>query len=219
VRGVGVTIRVNEIFYSIQGEASCAGQPCVFIRLAGCNLRCRYCDTAYAYDAGDLLDIRDILRRIERYPCRLVEVTGGEPLVQSGTPVLIARLLETGYRVLLETNGSLDVSGIDGRCVKIIDLKCPSSGEDRSTYADNFRRLTPRDEIKCVIADRRDYDYARQALTDYRLLGSGRRIHFSPVNGRLSPAQLAGWMCDDGLPVRLNLQLHRIIWPGVSRGV
>jgi 7-carboxy-7-deazaguanine synthase len=154
-------LKVNEIFYSIQGESSYAGLPCVFVRLTGCNLRCSYCDASYAYEEGKDLEIGEIIDRVKSYRCRLVEITGGEPLIQKDTPHLIYALLEKGLEVLLETNGSLDISLVDGRCTKIVDIKCPSSGEDKKNDLGNLKRLSVKDEIKFVIGSREDYLYAQ----------------------------------------------------------
>ena len=207
-----MTLRVNEVFYSIQGESSYAGRPCVFVRLTGCNLRCFYCDTQYAYEEGQELEIGEIIDRVSSYHCRLVEVTGGEPLIQAETPTLIRRLLDEGYEVLLETNGSQDISQVDGRCVKIVDIKCPSSGETDENDFENLNRLSDKDEIKFVIGDKEDYEYAKKKLD---LLGSDlltvKAVHFSPVFGKLDPKILADWILGDNLDVRLHLQLHKYI--------
>ena len=215
-----MALKVNEIFYSIQGESSYAGHPCVFVRLTGCNLRCSYCDTRYAYEEGDEMDIFEIIDQVDSYECPLVEITGGEPLIQKDTPALIRNLLEKGYDVLLETNGSLDMRDIDERCVKILDVKCPSSGEHEKCDLGMLNRLTDRDEVKFVIGDRQDYGYAR------RILGQIRRdrriknpVHFSPVFGKMEPRILAEWILEDHLDVGLNLQLHKIIWEHELRGV
>jgi 7-carboxy-7-deazaguanine synthase len=215
-----LALKVNEIFYSIQGESSFAGRPCVFIRLTGCNLRCSYCDTAYAYEEGEELPIEDLLSRVASYECPLVEITGGEPLLQDETPLLIARLLDTGFRVLLETNGSLDISLVDGRCTRILDIKCPGSGEVESNDWNNLSRLTKADEIKFVLSDHDDYAFARSVLArpDFPS-GLIEEIHFSPVPGKLAPRTLADWLLKDRLPVRLHLQLHKIIWGPEARGV
>jgi 7-carboxy-7-deazaguanine synthase len=213
-------LQVNEIFYSIQGESSYAGYPCVFIRLTGCNLRCSYCDTQYAYFDGDLIDIEDILNRIGRYECRLVEITGGEPLLQPETPNLIMTLLEKGHKVLLETNGSQDIRPIDPLCVRIIDIKCPSSGEASQNKLENLNHLTPEDEIKFVIGNRQDYDFAKDILTLSKIEKKPvHSIHFSPVFGKLEPRILAQWLLADHLPARLHLQLHKLIWTPEHRGV
>jgi len=215
-----LSLKVNEIFYSIQGESSYAGLPCVFVRLTGCNLRCSFCDTRYAYYEGKKLDPDEIFKRIGYYRCPLVEVTGGEPLIQEETPLLIKRLLKEGYVTLLETNGSRDVSIIDERCVKIIDIKCPSSGENKKNDLENFNRITNRDEIKFVIGDREDYEYAKNILELMPIEISGRNpVHFSPVTGKIDYKMLAGWILEDHLAVRLHLQLHKIIWGVEQRGV
>lgn len=215
-----MALKVNQIFYSIQGESSYAGRPCVFIRLTGCNLRCSYCDTPYAYEEGEDLEIEAIVDRVRSYRCPLVEVTGGEPLVQAETPVLISRLLDEGYEVLLETNGSQDIGRIDHRCVRIVDIKCPSSGQAEHNDLENLARLTEKDELKFVIGGREDYDYVRRTLELVKGKGLGaHRVHFSPVFGKLAPATLAAWILKDHLEVRLHLQLHKIIWPPDRRGV
>lgn len=212
-------LKVNEIFYSIQGESSYAGWPCVFIRLTGCNLRCSYCDTTYAYEEGEELPIEKIIEKAAQYQCRLVEITGGEPLLQEETPALISRLLERGYTVLLETNGTLAIDIVDTRCIRIMDIKCPSSNEEKRNNPDNLRKLTAGDEIKFVIGNQEDYRYAKNTLQrihqDFRV----SCIHFSAVYGKLSPATLASWILKDGLTVRLGMQLHKIIWPDTLKGV
>lgn len=215
-----MSLKVNEIFQSIQGESSYAGSPCVFVRLTGCNLRCAWCDTAYAYEEGDVMELTDILDRVENYRCPLVEVTGGEPLLQEETPELIRRLLDKGFRVLLETNGSLDVSSVDPRCVKILDIKCPSSGEAEKNLFKNLDHLTDLDEIKFVIGGREDYDYAREKFPlIFQIRQERNIIHFSPLHGRMKPQTLAGWILEDRLPVKLQLHIHKILWPGERRGV
>lgn len=212
-------LKVNEIFYSIQGESSFAGYPCVFVRLTGCNLRCSYCDTQYAYEEGEELEIAVVLQKVLNFSCPLVEITGGEPLLQPEAPDLVRLLLDGGLRVLVETNGSLDIKAIDARAVRIIDVKCPSSGEHERNDLQNLKRLTPLDEIKFVIGAREDYDYARRMLKMIpELPGAERKIYFSPVSGRLAPRDLAEWILEDRLPVRLNLQLHKILWPGEEKG-
>ena len=215
-----MTLKVNEIFYSIQGESSYAGRPCVFVRLAGCNLRCSYCDTQFAYEEGEELAIADIVNRVGFHRCRLVEVTGGEPLIQEETPVLVHRLLQEGYEVLMETNGTQDISRVDESCVRIVDIKCPSSGQHAYNDLRNLDRLTNHDEVKFVISHRDDYNYARQILdlTDPKLF-RGNPVHFSPIFGSLEPRTLAEWLLEDHLDVRLHLQLHKIIWAPEQRGV
>ena len=215
-----MSLVVNEIFYSLQGESSHAGRPCVFVRLTGCNLRCSYCDTKYAYEEGKEMDIDQIMDHLSAYPCRLVEITGGEPLIQEGTPALIQALLARNYEVLLETNGSLNIDAVDPGCVRIVDIKCPSSGEEEKNDFENLTRLTSRDEIKFVIQDRLDYDYAVNILSQYEKVHSGDRTPlFSPVFGRMDPATLAQWILSNGLPVRMQLQLHKVIWGPDRRGV
>lgn len=212
-------LKVNEIFYSIQGESSYAGYPCVFVRLTGCNLRCTYCDTAYAYADGQTITVDALLEQIAAYPCRLVEITGGEPLLQEETPRLIKKLLDRGNTVLLETNGTIDLSPVDPRCFKIMDIKCPSSGESGKNNFANLSRLAAHDEIKFVIATNEDYAYAKKMLPLLQQHTAPCHIHFSPVYGRCDPAALASWILEDGLPVRLSLQLHKAIWPGLQGGV
>ncbi len=212
-------LKVNEIFYSIQGESTYAGYPCVFVRLAGCNLRCRYCDTRYAYDEGRDMEIAGILKAVEDFSCPLVEVTGGEPLLQPQTADLVTRLLGRDYRVLVETNGSLDIDAIDRRAVRIVDIKCPSSGEQNRNDLQNLKRLSPLDEVKLVIGSREDYEFAKRILNLIpEKPGVERRVHFSAVFEKLAPRDLAEWILEDRLPVRLNLQLHRILWPDIQRG-
>jgi len=215
-----VPLKVNEIFYSIQGESSYAGRPCVFVRLTGCNLRCSYCDTQYAYDEGRLIEIDDIYQTINGYSCPLVEITGGEPLMQQQTPDIVHHLIETGHKVLVETNGSLDINKVDERCVRIMDIKCPSSGEQRHNDLGNIDRLTSTDEVKFVIGDQEDYDFAKSILQSYpQLLERNIVVHFSPVFGKIEPQVLAKWIMQDCLDVRLQIQLHKIIWDPDLRGV
>lgn len=213
-------VKVNEIFYSIQGESSYAGRPCVFVRLSGCNLRCSYCDTAYAYEEGEWLEIADVLNRVRSFGCALVEITGGEPLLQADTPVLARTFLDNGLAVLVETNGSCDISLIDERCIRIIDVKCPSSGESDKNRLDNLDCLTDRDEIKFVIGGREDYDFAADVLASRPFLCKRtKRPLFSPVFGRMPVHVLAGWILADHLDVCLQIQLHKVIWEPDRRGV
>lgn len=210
-------LKVNEIFCSIQGESSYAGRPCVFVRLAGCNLRCSYCDTQYAYKEGIEMTIDEIMDIVVPCQCRIIEVTGGEPLVQRETPNLIDRLLEDGFEVLLETNGSLDISCIDERCARIVDIKCPSSGQEKENDLLNLSRLTDKDEIKFVIGSRDDYEYAKKILSfDFSITNPPL---FSPLSGEMSPQLLAEWILEDHLDVRLNMQLHKIIWEPERRAI
>ena len=215
-----MSLIVNEIFYSIQGESSFSGRPCVFVRLTGCNLRCTYCDTQYAYEEGNELELSEILDKVSKYKCPLVEVTGGEPLLQKDTPALIYTLLEDGYEVLLETNGNLSTCNIDARCIKIIDIKCPSSGEHEKRDSKLLTSLSGRDEIKFVIGNREDYEYARKILAYMRkYLLAENPVHFSPVFGMIEPQTLADWILADNLDARLNLQLHKVIWGPDQQGV
>lgn len=215
-----MTLLINEIFYSIQGESSYAGRPCVFVRLTGCNLRCSYCDTRYAYEEGEEMEIDQIVEIISSYECPLVEVTGGEPLIQKETPYLVQRLLEKDFQVLIETNGSQDISQIDNRCVRIVDIKCPLSGEMNQNDLRNLDRLTDNDEVKFVIGGIEDYDYAKEILKRINLTPLRiNRIHFSPILEKIEPKVLAKWILDDHLNVRLHLQLHKIIWSPDKKGV
>lgn len=211
-------LRVSEIFSSIQGESHWAGYPCTFVRLTGCNLDCSYCDTRYAREGGVPMTLSEIVAAVEREGLATAEVTGGEPLHQPGTPELLQALLATGRRVLLETNGSLPLEPVpDGVCV-VMDLKAPGSGMAAFNRWENLAELAPTDEIKVVCRDRRDYEWARGALRDRALLGRVR-ASLSPVWGELDPAELARWMLEDRLDARLQLQLHRILWPAADRGV
>lgn len=210
---------INEIFNSIQGESLHAGRPCTFIRLMGCNLRCSYCDTRYAFSEGRSMGREAILKQIRRLGCRLVELTGGEPLLQAEAVDLVTHLLDGGHEVLLETNGSLPIGGVDPRCVRIVDIKCPGSGESKNMHWNNLAHLTARDQLKFVIQDRADYDYAVWAARRKPDILPWDHLLFSPVHDRLPPRELARWMLADGLQTRLHLQLHPIIWPDVDRGV
>jgi len=211
---------INEIFYSIQGESLYSGLPCVFVRLSGCNLRCSYCDTRYAYKEGEKIEIPEIINRVAFYESPLVEITGGEPLLQKDTPFLITSLLEEGYEVLLETNGSFDIDIADKRCIRIMDIKCPSSNESEKNDFSNLNRLTSEDQIKFVIGDREDYEYAKKVIREIKQPGfPAGNILFSTVFGKISTDILAKWILDDRLRVRLHLQLHKIIWDPTRRGV
>lgn len=209
---------IHEIYKSIQGESSFAGQPCVFVRTTGCPLRCRWCDTPHAFFEGKEYRIEEILERVAAHSCWLVEVTGGEPLHQAETPELIRALLDRGYTVLVETGGSLDISVVDPRAVIILDLKCPGSGMSDQVRWENLDRLKPGDQVKFVLADRADYDWAVEVLSRRPVLRR-REILFSPVFGELEPKQLAEWMLEDEIPARLQLQIHKYIWHPQTRGV
>lgn len=212
-------LTVNEIFYSIQGESVYAGLPCAFVRLTGCNLRCHYCDTRYAFDEGNAMSVAQIVDQVATFGCRLVEITGGEPLFQDYTPALVDALLGSGYQLLMETNGSLDIDRVDRRCSRIMDIKCPSSGAHMKNDDANLQRLTAHDQVKFVIGDRDDFLFAREMLPRVAAILPVDRILFSAVSDRLPPDQLAAWMLDGRIEARLQLQLHRLIWPDQERGV
>jgi 7-carboxy-7-deazaguanine synthase len=215
---VSDTLIVNEIFHSIQGESTYAGLPCVFVRLTGCKLRCTWCDTAYAFTEGVTMSLDAIISKVRTYACPLVEITGGEPLLQPAVFSLLAHLCDLGFTVLLETSGSEDIAGVDARVIRIMDIKCPSSGEsDKNRYA-NLRRLTAQDELKFVLADRNDYDWAKRLLTEHDL-ANRCAILFSPVWEKLPLKTLAEWILADRLPVRLQTQWHKHIWGPDARGV
>ncbi len=213
-------LRVNEIFYSIQGESTFAGFPCIFIRMTGCNLRCTYCDTTYAYEEGDDIPLDSILATVKKFDCSLIEVTGGEPLIQDETPDLILALIKNGYTVLLETNGSQDISTVDTRCARIVDIKCPSSGMDNKNYWKNLDYITLNDQLKFVIAHRQDYLYAKKVLGAVAIKRRKKLlINFSPVFNKIDLKDLAEWILTDNLPVRLQIQLHKYIWGEHTKGV
>jgi len=215
-------LRVNEIFLSIQGESARVGRPCVFVRLTGCRLRCTYCDTAYAFDEGDWMTLDEIIERVRACDCPLVEITGGEPLIQPNARPLMRRLCEEFETVLLETSGAESIAGVDPRVARIVDIKCPSSGESEQNDWHNIDLLTPNDELKFVVGDRADYDWAREIIRKYAML-ERCPITISPVAARpgvagQDPTQLAEWILEDRLNVRLGLQLHKILWPDATRG-
>jgi 7-carboxy-7-deazaguanine synthase len=211
----GVSLRISEIFYSLQGETSRVGLPTVFIRLTGCPLRCNYCDTAYAFTGGQNMTLQAILDEVQRYPTRYVTVTGGEPLAQKNCPTLLRLLCDAGYRVSLETSGALDVSGVDKRVMKILDVKTPASGEVEKNLWNNLELLDADDEIKFVLCDEADYIWACKILRE-RKLAERCEVLFSPAQGQLSPTDLADWVLRDQLPVRMQLQLHKILWGNVA---
>lgn len=211
-------MKVNEIFFSIQGESTYAGLPCAFVRLAGCNLRCSYCDTTHAYDEGDEKTLDVVVEALTAYPTKLVEVTGGEPLLQPETPALLTALADRGKSVLIETNGSVSLEGIDPRVTAIMDIKCPGSGMSGRVMWENIGLLQPRDEVKFVLTDRTDYEWALEVIEKYRL-SEKHKVHLSPAFGVLEPKRLASWILEDGLDARLQLQLHKYIWPDIERGV
>lgn len=207
----GGSLRVTEIFHSLQGESSRVGLPTVFVRLTGCPLRCVWCDTEYAFAGGEAMTITEILDRVAGYGCPTVCVTGGEPLAQKACSALLAALCDAGYSVSLETGGTLDVSGVDPRVSRIVDLKAPDSGECDKVRWENLAVLTPHDELKLVLASEQDYAWARAQLRERRL-DAICPVLFSPVQGSLAPAQLAEWILRDRLPVRFQLQMHKVLW-------
>lgn len=210
-------LRITEIFHSIQGESSFAGLPCVFVRLTGCNLRCRWCDSEYTFTGGEKIELDDVLARVRAYGCPLVEVTGGEPLAQPEAFELIRRLCEDGFEVLIETSGSIDITPVDRRARVILDVKCPGSGEAEKNRWANLDVLSPDGEIKFVLADRADYEWARNEIRTRKL--ERWTLLFSPVWGELDLRPLAEWILEDRLPVRLQTQLHKHIWGADARGV
>ena len=209
---------VNEIFYSIQGESTHTGLPCVFVRLTGCNLRCVWCDTAYAFHEGKLMSLEGILDAVRAFPCRRVEVTGGEPLVQAGVHSLLSALCDEGFETLLETGGSLDISAVDPRVSRIVDLKCPGSGMAARNLWSNIEHLHAGDEVKFVIRDRVDFDWACEVIRRHQL-AERCPVLMSGVFGEVPPGDLARWMLDVGIEARLQVQLHKIIWEPSLRGV
>ncbi|MCH7563197.1 MAG: radical SAM protein [Gemmatimonadetes bacterium] len=222
--GAPGTLRITEIFHSIQGESTWAGLPCTFVRLTGCPLRCVWCDTEYAFHGGETLAIDDVMETVRGIGTPLVEITGGEPLIQQGAFDLAEQLLEEGFTVLVETSGALDVAPLDPRAHKIMDLKCPGSGEVERNLWSNLDHLTARDEVKFVVADREDYKWARGVIRDRGLDkavvdGRLRALLISPAWDAIDFQELAGWILEDGLPVRLQPQLHKLIWGPDTPGV
>lgn len=205
------TLKITEIFFSLQGEARDVGWPTVFVRLTGCPLRCGYCDTAYAFHGGETKSIADILAEVSRHKARRVCVTGGEPLAQKNCLVLLQQLCDAGYEVSLETSGALDVSAVDPRVIKVMDIKTPGSGEEARNRWANIDALTAQDQVKFVLADRADYDWAKRQVAE-RTLHQKADILFSPVFGGMTAKELAEWILEDQLPVRMQIQLHKYIW-------
>jgi 7-carboxy-7-deazaguanine synthase len=210
------TLRISEIFFSLQGETSRSGLPTVFVRLTGCPLRCHYCDTAYAFTGGNSMTLNDIFAEVTRYPTHYVCVTGGEPLAQKNVHGLLRQLCDAGYAVSLETSGALDVSAVDARVMKILDIKTPASGEVSKNLWHNLEHLSATDEIKLVLCDEADYQWAKQCLVDHPLTAKCSVI-FSPAQGQIAATDLAEWILRDGLAVRLQVQLHKILW-GNAKG-
>lgn len=209
---------VNEVFYSIQGESSYAGRPCAFVRLTYCNLRCSYCDTDYAFYEGEKMTAQEVIHKVGEYPTDLVEITGGEPLLQEAILPLIRQLLDDGKTVLIETGGSVDIRPVDPRAILIYDIKCPGSGMEDKNLWENLPHLKTQDEIKFVVGSRQDYEWAKTKLDQFSL-SRKHTVLFSPVWGKLAPRQLADWILEDGLAVRVQVQLHKYLWGGEARGV
>jgi 7-carboxy-7-deazaguanine synthase len=212
-------LTINEIFHSIQGESTHSGRPCVFVRLTACDLRCSWCDTPYAFSEGRTLSVDDVVRHVRKYGCDLVELTGGEPLLQRDVYPLMDRLLGSGHTVMIETGGHLSIAEVPPSVIRIIDVKCPGSGESTKNNWDNLGLLAPHDEVKFVIRDRVDYEFARDVVATHLLLGRTAAVLFSPVHGVLAPKELAAWILEDRLAVRLQLQAHKYIWGADVRGV
>jgi 7-carboxy-7-deazaguanine synthase len=212
-------LTINEIFHSVQGESTYAGQPCVFVRLTACDLRCSWCDTEYAFYEGSKRSLDEVIGEVDRFGCSLVEVTGGEPLLQEDVYPLMQRLLESGKTVLLETGGHRSTERVPADVVTILDVKCPGSGEVGKNDWNNLDRLRPQDEVKFVVKDRTDYEFARDVIARRELSGRAAAIHLSPVHGVLDPKTLSEWVLADRLPVRVQLQLHKYIWSPTTRGV
>ena len=211
-------LRIREIYRSIQGESSFAGWPCTFVRTAGCDIRCVYCDEEHAFTGGTRMTVEQILARVAELRTPLVELTGGEPLLQPAAPALVRELCDAGHQVLVETGGHRDISPLDPRAHAIVDVKTPGSGMCEHNDLQNLERLRPGDELKFVLCDRADYEWARALLRE-RNLADAVPVHFSPVHGSIAPRDLVKWILDDDLPVRLNLQLHKYVWGPDATGV
>jgi 7-carboxy-7-deazaguanine synthase len=213
-------MQVTEIFFSIQGESTFTGRPCIFVRLTACNLRCVWCDSEYTFTGGQKMSLDEVLVRVDGYPCNLVEITGGEPMLQEKEVLLLCRaLLDRGRQVLIETSGERDLSRLPSEVIKIMDVKCPGSGEGGTFRMSNLDTLTPRDEVKFVLADRRDYDFTLDFIRQNALREKVHAVNLSPVFGGLNPRDLAEWMLADGLDARLGMQIHKFIWDPMARGV
>jgi 7-carboxy-7-deazaguanine synthase len=212
-------LTVNEIYQSVQGESTWAGLPCVFVRLTFCDLRCTYCDTEYAFYEGNKMPLDEIVDKVRGFGCPLVEVTGGEPLLQPNCIPLLAQLCEAGFTVLLETSGSHDIAPVDPRVHRIMDLKTPSSGESGRNLYTNIAHLTERDEVKFVVGSREDYEWTREKMREHDLASKVRAVLLSPVFGKISPSDIVAWMLEDKLPARFQLQMHKFIWEPRARGV
>ncbi|MGH9310391.1 MAG: radical SAM protein [Vicinamibacterales bacterium] len=212
-------LTINEIFHSIQGESTHVGRPCVFVRLTACNLRCSWCDTPYAFTEGKRMSLDEVLVQVDAYDCDLVEITGGEPLLQQEVYPLMERLIESGRTVMVETGGHMSIERVPAPVIRIVDVKCPGSGEAHRNHWANLQYLSPHDEVKFVIKDRGDYDYAREVVARHALARRVSAVLFSPVHGVLDAKELAAWILADRLDVRLQLQAHKFIWGADVRGV
>lgn len=213
------TLLITEIYHSIQGESTWAGLPCTFVRLARCNLRCTWCDTTYSFQGGDPMTIEEIVAQCEAYDCPLVEITGGEPLAQALCVPLSQALIEKGYTVLIETSGSLPIAPLPKEAIKIMDLKCPGSGECEKNDFSNIDALSPADEVKFVITDRVDYEWAKEQVVKHDLIRRCNAVLFSPVFSQIEPETIVNWITEDKLQVRFQLQMHKFIWPPDQKGV
>jgi len=213
-----MSLKVNEIYFSIQGESSFAGLPCVFVRLTGCNLRCVWCDTEYAFYEGEWKSLDQIVAEAAQFGCQLVELTGGEPLLQKESFALVDKLVEAGFKVLIETGGSISLEKLNPEAIKIMDIKCPGSQMAHKNYWENINYLTPKDEVKFVLADRADYDWAVDIMRKHQL-DIKATVLFSTVFGRLEPIKVVEWVLQDRLPVRFQLQMHKFIWHPETKGV
>jgi 7-carboxy-7-deazaguanine synthase len=212
-------LTVNEIYHSIQGESTWAGWPCVFVRLTFCNLRCNYCDTAYAFYEGRKMTLKEIVDQVDSFGCKLVEITGGEPLLQKNVLPLMSMLCDTCYTVLLETSGAHDISCVDARVYRIMDLKTPGSGEVEKNLWSNIDHLDTRDEVKFVIGSREDYEWSRDSVQRFDLIARCHAVLFSPIWGQIDPREIVQWILADKLNVRFQLQMHKFIWSPTQRGV
>ena len=212
-------LTINEIFHSIQGESTHAGRPCVFVRLTACDLRCSWCDTPYAFHEGRKVSVDDVVAQVEAIGCQYVEITGGEPLLQADVYPLMRQLVDRGHVVLLETGGHRSIADVPDEVIRIVDVKCPGSGESSQNCWENLDRLLPKDEVKFVIKDRTDYEFARDVVSRHDLIARTAAVLFSPVHDVLESKQLAAWILKDRLNVRLQLQVHKYIWGAEVRGV
>ena len=214
-----MSLRITEIYHSIQGESTWAGLPCTFVRLARCNLRCTWCDTAYSFYGGESMSIDSIMDCCRELNCKLVEITGGEPLAQSNCIILAQRLVDEGYTVLIETSGSLPIAPLPAEVIKIMDLKCPGSGESAKNDYSNIEALSHLDEVKFVITNREDYDWANEQVKTFKLVERCKAVLYSPVFGHIEPKTMVEWITEDALGIRFQLQMHKFIWPPDQKGV